>query len=266
MGTKTKEKKPELLILADDAFVGGVNKGYYNEFSDQVLVGNLKFITIDEATKLRKKGELPNISNPEEEVFMLNPYTQKYFPLKEKDIERTILSDEAIAIKTALYMMGAHCIIISEDVKDLTKDNKNVKSGATYMGNGGNVDVKIKKELSVVLNTKVKVLDVNNKPQDIETIRTYLVSTGLMRNSIINSFFDTLCIKGELSSTEKIEIDFLSQLKSAVDVAANIDYGPLDANLNVSIGSIHIHKFSKSLTVYFGEVPSKIKEKFDVVD
>ena len=264
MGTKSKERKPELLILADDAFVGGVNKGYYNEFSDQVLVGNLKFITIAEATKLRNKGELPSISKPEEEVFMLNPYTQKYFPLKEKDIERTIISDEAIAIKTALSMMGAHCIIISEDVKDLTKDNTNIGGGATYMGNGGNVDVNIERELSVVLKTKVQVLDVNNKPQDKEIIRSYLISTGLMRNSIINSFFDTLCIKGELSSTEKIEIDFLSELKSAVDVAANIDYGPLNANLNVSIRSIHIHKFCKSLIVFFGEVPSKIKEKFEV--
>ena len=263
MGTKTKERKPELLILADDAFVGGVNKGYYNEFSDQVFVGNLKFITIAEATKLRDKGELPTVSNLEE-VFMLNPYTQKYFPLKEKDLERKFINDEALALKTALSMMGAHCIIISEDVKDRTKDNNNINGGATYIGKGGNVDVNIEKELSVALKTKIQVLDINNKPQDKEIIRSYLVSTGLMRNSIINSFFDTLCIKGELSSTEKIEINFLSELKSAVDVAANIDYGPLDANLNVSVRSIHIHEFSKSLTVYFGEVPSTIKEKFEV--
>lgn len=263
MGTKTKERKPELLILADDDFVGGVNKGHYNEFSDQVLVGNLKFITIAEATKLRDKGELPSISNLEE-VFMLNPYTQKYFPLKEKDLERKFINDEALALKTALSMMGAHCIIISEDVKDLTKDNNNINGGATHMGKGGNVDVNIEKELSVVLKTKIQVLDINNKPQDKEIIRSYLVGTGLMGNSIINSFFDTLCIKGELSSTEKIEINFLSELKSAVDVAANIDYGPLDANLNVSVRSIHIHEFSKSLTVYFGEVPLKIKEKFEV--
>ena len=266
METKINERKPELLVLADDAFVGGVKKGYYNEFTDQVLVGNMKFITIDEANELRDSGELPSISNPEEEVFMLNPYTQKYFSLKEKDIERKIISDEAIAIKTALSMMGAHCIIISEDVKDLTKDDKDIKVGATNMGKGGNIDVKIEKELSVVLKTKIQVLDLNNKPQDKETIKSYLVSTGLIRNSIICSFFDTLSIKGELSSSEKIVVDFLSELKSAVDVAANIDYGPLNASLNVSIRNIHIHKISKSLIVYFGEVPPRINTLFEDLD
>ena len=266
METKTKERKPELLILADDAFVGGVNKGYYNEFYDQVKVGNLKFITIDEAIELRGKDELPTISNPEEEVFMLNPYTQKYFPLKEKDIERTIISDEAIAIKTALSMMGAHCIIFSEDVKDLTKDNKSIKSDATYMGNGGNVDVNIEKELSITLKTKIQVLDVKNTSRDIETIKNYLISTGLMRNAYIKSLYETLRIKGELSGTEKIDLNFLSDLKSAVDVAAKIDFGPLDAKINVSVRSIHIHEFSKSLTVYFGEVPSTIRKKFEVLD
>lgn len=75
------KQKPTVVVLADDMVVEGVRKGWYSEYNDDREIGKIDFITKKDAIQLKDRGEINTISNPNEGVYILNPFNQKYIDL-----------------------------------------------------------------------------------------------------------------------------------------------------------------------------------------
>ena len=71
------KQKPTVIVLADDPFVRGVRKRWYPEYNDDLEIGKIDFITKDDAIQLKNRGEINTISNPNEGVYILNPFSLK---------------------------------------------------------------------------------------------------------------------------------------------------------------------------------------------
>lgn len=257
------EIKPKLLILADDDMVGAAKKGYISEFADKVRAGNIGFVTEKEAINMRNDGELTGFDNPKGEIFILNPYKQQYVQLNNNDIEAIFIDAKAVAYKRALLNMGAHCVILSEDVRDIDEKKVQGKAGGRYYDKSGEIDTSYEKKNSVNLSSTMRELDLDNNAKSIDEVRGYLLGTGLINDSIIKDYFDELCRKGSLNSTVSININFVSELQTALDVALNVDFSPISGvDLNLSCKTKHIHEITKSIKIYFGEVPDDVQKIF----
>ena len=264
MENPTKKIGSKVMIIANDDFVGGVEKGYYNEeYEDQIECRNLCFMTRDEALKLQRENTITNIPRFDGEVFIWNPYKQMYIPVSESNLEENFITAEAIGIKRALQNMGAHCVILEEEIKDSKEKNTNVHIDAKAGLKGGAIDTHINNSVSINLRTSLRFLYPQNHPIDISKIKDYLTDTGLINNDYIRDFFKRIQEDGVLHGTEFMEIRFLSDLKSAVDIAANLDYGPIEANIKFSYDNIHIHEQVKTLRIYFDDVPISIRGLFE---
>lgn len=261
MGTK-----PKLLILADDELVAGAKRRYYKEYNDLLVSEDIDFITLSDAKDLKENGELDSIANPKGELFVLNPYKQMYFSLetnKESCLERDFVNDKSVAYKRALLNMGAKCVIVLDEVKD-KKENK------THGGIGGNKNGVVKgelvvdreKELSLNISSKLMSLDLSNMPEPLEKVKEYLVKTGLISDSVIKDLYEQLESERKVCGIHSMDICFLSELKSSIDIAAKVDLKAINAKLNVAHNSSHIHEITKRIRVFFEDVPDDIREMF----
>lgn len=254
--------KPKVMILADKDTVGGIRNGYYDEYNEQIRIGNLCFVTPDEARE--KVGrEISKITSPDGEMFILNPFTQQYVPLTQpNEVETTFVNDEAVAIKQALKMMGAHCVILSEEIEDVTKKQVGGNVNVGYKDMGGSVDAKYLKELSINLKSNIHFLDVRNAPRENSSIYCYMAQTGLLSNAYIKAYYDNLSQDGVLHGIEKLSVQFLSELKSSLDIVTKINVKMFSMASNFSWHSEHIHEIRKELKIYFDEVPDEVKALF----
>ena len=259
------KQKPTVVVLADDMVVEGVRKGWYSEYNDDREIGKIDFITKKDAIQLKDRGEINTISNPNEGVYILNPFNQKYIELNKNEIstiDSKFIEAKAIAYKTAMHKMGAHCVILSEEVTDIsqTKVDVNVKGGDGLKN--GNLDVNYQRDSSVNLRTTIREYDPDNTPLSIEKVNEYLIERNLKQESYINDLFETFR-EGRLHGVREIEIKFRAELKSALNVALGIDYGPIGIDVGVSYDTLNIHEFTKSLKVYFDDVPDNVVALFE---
>ncbi len=259
------KQKPTVVVLADDMVVEGVRKGWYSEYNDDREIGKIDFITKKDAIQLKDRGEINTISNPNEGVYILNPFNQKYIELNKNEIstiDSKFIEAKAIAYKTAMHKMGAHCVILSEEVTDIsqTKVDVNVKGGDGLKN--GNLDVNYQRDSSVNLRTTIREYDPDNTPLSIEKVNEYLIERNLKQESYINDLFETFS-EGRLHGVREIEIKFRAELKSALNVALGIDYGPIGIDVGVSYDTLNIHEFTKSLKVYFDDVPDNVVALFE---
>ena len=253
------EMKPKVLVLADDDYVNGVKKGYYPEHDTLRENNNLEFITLREARNNADLWKLDK-TDKEEAVFILDPYTQGYIRTDNKDLHRTIITNKAIAFQRALLNMGAHCVILTKMVHDAK--NSTIDSGL-HGGKkgifGANASVKHENGEVIDLSGKLCTLKKNNTPKSVENVKKQLIDTGLINDSFLRDLFDEFRETGKLSENKKVEFHFKSELDSALDIAANIDYGAIGGGINVGIKKKEIHEVNQSLIVYFDEVPKDIE-------
>ena len=258
------KQKATVMVLADDPFVGGVRDGMYPEYNDDRNIGKIKFITKNDAIQLRERGEIDTISNPNEGVYILNPFSQTYIELNKNEIstiDSKFIEAKAIAYKTAMHKMGAHCIILSEEVTDIsqTKAKFNVKGGDGLKN--GNLGVNYQRDSSVNLRTTIREYDPHNTPLSEKKVNDYLIERNLKQDYYIKDLFERFC-EGRLHGERQIEIMFRAELKSALNVALGIDYGPIGIDVGVSYDSLNIHEFTKKLKVYFDDVPDAVVDIF----
>lgn len=145
-----------------------------------------------------------------------------------------------------------------------TKVGVNVKGrGISPEGvpiNGG-VNINYQKDSSVNLRTTIREYDPKNTPLSIEEVNKYLIERKLKQESYINDLFETFS-EGRLHGVREIEIKFQAELKSALNVALGVDYGPIGIDVGVSYDTLNIHEFTKSLKVYFDDVPDAVVDYF----
>jgi len=57
---------------------------------------------------------------------------------------------------------------------------------------------------------------------------------------------------GQLHGTEKYEVTYLSEIKNALNIAANVNYQLFNDTLDFSKEHNHVHTISKTLEINFG--------------
>lgn len=254
------ESKPKTLVLADEDFVYGVKKGYYPEYDAQRKIKNLEFVSLNEVIKNPETWQLDK-TDKEEAVFILDPYTQGYIRIDNNDLFTTVITDKAIAFQRALLNMGARCVILEKMINDAKKETTNVEANGGKKGlfsAKGSVDYEKVQEID--LSAKLCTLKKNNTPKSIESIKKHLLETGLMTDPVLKDLFYELNESGVINEFKKVEFEFKSELDTAINVAANMDYGPISADIKVERKQINTQQVKQSLIVYFDDVPEEIEK------
>ncbi len=116
--------KPPVLVLTNDDYIYGMEKGYYDDHNkDLKEAGKIIFINKKDALEREKKGEIKNISNLGGEIFIYEPYSDVYLPESHDDTCASFLLNKALTILRILKLMGVHCVLLSDEKTDIT-DNK----------------------------------------------------------------------------------------------------------------------------------------------
>ena len=254
-----KEMKPKVLICVSEDFHNAVNLGYYDdEYNSQIKSGKIGFITTEEAQEM----DLPCLPE-EKDIFSLNPFNQQYILIgKDKsEVERFNIEAKAFAIKGFLELLGAHCVMLLDNIQDIEKRSISAQAGGTYGTKSGNLNGIFSKEESINWSSIMESFDPNNTPANKEVVHQYMKSHGLMNEVMCQHFFEKFC-SGRLTSSENIKIDFLSELKSTLDILATINFGPIDGSIKFGYISSHIHEVTKDIRVFFRDVPESIQNHF----
>ena len=254
------ESKPKTLVLADSDFVTGVKKGYYPEYDSQRRINNLEFVSLSEVIENPELWQLDK-TDKEEAVFILDPYTQGYIRTDNNDLCRTIITDKAIAFQRALLNMGARCVILTKMIHEAKKETTNVGANGGKKGLfKANASVNHEKGEDIDLSAKLCTLKKSNAPKSIELIKKHLLETGLINDPVLKDLFNELAEAGKINEFKRIDFNFKSELDSALDIAAGLDYGPISANISVKREKIQTYEVKQSLTVYFDDIPEDVEK------
>ena len=101
-----------VLIVADEDIAYGIQKGYYPELTKKVEDG---ILTIIDYESYQNIPEIQLLSKPlrnGEDVYILNPYTNKYISASDNELLDNLCIDKAYAVKEALVRMGAKRIVV----------------------------------------------------------------------------------------------------------------------------------------------------------
>lgn len=172
------ERKPDLLILADDYFVKTVEAGYNENYAKQVKSGRINVINLATANELCNRGEIQTISNPDGEVFVLNPYRQQYVSIEQSDLKKMFIADQVKTVQHALKLMGAKAVLFSRAIDDVTINNIEAKLKGNGKLSEAEINIMKEHEESVKLTQKVQYCDLKNTPASLDKIKEYLDKPG----------------------------------------------------------------------------------------
>lgn len=256
--------KPERILLADEDFVYGVNIDAYPNITRLKSTGNFAVMTLEEA---QEQYDIARIGTSDEDLLVLNPYSNRYWSINESDLQDKFISDKAIAIKRACELFGAHCCILKEKVVEAEEKKRDIHAGGKYNGSksaGGDVNINNNKKHSVNLSNEISFLNLNTPIASPSEIEKHLHQTGLVSNGTFKGFLDDLYMGRKLGGCQHIRVRFLRELQEALGVALKLDALKI---INIAIDykstSSKVHEFEKELWVYFDEVPQETQNMFN---
>lgn len=260
------EKKPKTLILTTEEDVRCARKGFYPEYDHILKTNELGFVSLNEVLQNPKMWNLDKLDK-EEAVYVFNPFSQQYLRIDDNNVSpETFISEKAIATRRALLMMGAHCVLHEEIVKDLSKMDVSGGVQGKKGNKSANIEGKYSNSESVNLTTKLYKLDLKNTPSELKAVEDYLNEKELMNDGCLHDWFETFKRDGFLTGSDVITIDFTKELNSALAIAAGINYGPIGGGLKVDVTKSSLHQFSQTIRVYFDDVPCKIMKYFEEIE
>ncbi len=257
------ERKPDLLILADDYFVKTVEAGYNENYAKQVKTGRINVINSATAKELCNRGEIKTISKPDGEVFVLNPYRQQYISIEQSDLNRSFIADQVKAVQHALKLMGAKAVLFSKEIEDLNIKSIKAKLQGKNKLTNAELEILNEYEASLRLTQKVQYCDLKNRPAPLDKIKEYLDKTGLSSNVTYQGWWEEMEMGRPLRETRKMVEEYNSTVKSSFELAGSLNFLAIRADLNVKTRSTHIHNFKTELHIFFGDVPQEVVDKIN---
>lgn len=261
-------KKPKVIILQKKAIVDGFKYEFYPKLTKYYEAGKLDMITSKDALG---RNDIVDSNYDEEkgEVLILNPYVQKYWSVEKDDLQDGFISSKALAIERAFDLMGAHCVILKERIKEKEDENTHAIIDGKYNGTksvGVNVEVDKDNKLSLDLSTEIEFCNLNNTAASINDIEKHLNETGLDLDQQFQYLLEDLRAgrKEKMKKKRHVRIEFTRELKSALKVAADLNaLKILEIGVDVNTTSSKVHTIEKELWVYFDEVPQDVQDLFN---
>ena len=240
---------PELLIIADDDLTYGINHGYYPEMSLQIKTGVLEICSVDTDFSKYNLSKMP-LGNGKD-IYVRNPYANKYVYMWESDILDTLINDKSYAIKEVLVRMGARHITLIENTKDTTSSTTQINNRAKVKFAEVNVDSNYERHSSVNISSQIESHDVNRQAKSAVDVESFMRKYGLLGDSKLLMLLDRLKEDKLLHGTEKYSVSFCTELESALNIAANINFKLFSNKLDFSHKNNHIHTITKELMIEF---------------
>lgn len=240
--------KPELLIIANEELAYGMKLGYYPDFLQNIKSGNLAVLSMEEATK-ENLSKLP-LGNGMD-FYIYNPYFDQYVCMWDSDILNKLVSDKSYAIKEALVRMGAKDIILKEDASDSDSSHYNIQNNASLQLANADISTDYNYSSSVNLKSCIESHDDYRTPKEFSIVKEFMIKHGLWGDAKLRLLLERLKEDGQLSGHERYEVTYLSEIKSALNIAANINYQLFNDTLDFSKTNNHIHTITKTLDINF---------------
>lgn len=241
--------KPELLIVADEELAYGIDSGYYPCFLQSIKQGNLVILSIEEAPKV-------NLSKRPigdgKDFYIYNPYTDVYIYMWDPDILNNLVSEQSYVIKEALVRMGAKDIVLKEDTTDSDSSHINIQNKASLQLANADITADYSASSSVNIKSSIESHDPTRTPKEYDKVKDFMIRHGLWGDAKLKLLLDRLKDDGQLHGTEKYEVTYLSEIKNALNIAANVNYQLFNDTLDFSKEHNHVHTISKTLEINFG--------------
>ena len=249
-----KSSEPEMLIVADEEFMYGVQNGYYPELKKVYNSPQTKICTYDETHSLDLQlATEPNLTGCT--CYMLNRYAQKYMELTDPNLENSLISDQCIAVKELLVALGAKSIRLSREVEDVKEQSAEGELGVGYKV--GEVKVGMGRDQVRRMNMKVLIesYDPQRLPKSVAAIENFLRKKGLQHESHLVCLVERLKNDDHqrLYGVEKMSLSFLSEVQDALKLIADINIGLFfNAYAEHETRLKQMHSFRECLEVDFG--------------
>ncbi len=248
------EQKSELLIIADDDLSYGIDKGYYPDLNKAIALHNLSVFPLSDVMTLGKK-DISLSDRPlgnGEDVYVLNPYDNCYISIKNSDLLNTFVQAKSYAIKEALVKMGAKDIVMKESVHDKDTHRYEANGSMGVKMAKAEINGKFVNDISIDMKSCIESHDSNRQPKSYEEVLAFIKNHGLAADTQLHSLCERLKSDGKISGSEKYEVEYCSEIASALRIAAGIDYKMFSNNLDFSREHNHVHTISKTLEINFG--------------
>jgi len=241
-------EKPQLLIVKNEDYIGGFEKGFYPKETE---ILNSKDLEVVDKITAQSKYEIAHPAM--DKIYMQNEFTGKYLLLDDNSIGNTLVQDQTVIYKSVLKDLGARRIMIQKSTLD-----------EDHIAVGGNIGLN-KKALEGKLggsHTRDNSINIiatlegeypKREPKPAHVIRDFALNHGIGNDAYISNLIEILERDHYLEGKETIEITYLTDLQSATNVAAELKavgaFG-IKADFNYSSEKVHVKKCT--LIVDFG--------------
>ncbi|MBR6869760.1 MAG: hypothetical protein IKM93_08090 [Bacteroidales bacterium] len=244
---------PDILIIADEDTVYGVEHGYYPDLTKSVQDGNLMVLGYD---NWRNNTDILLKERPlckGEDVYIRNPYTNRYIKASDNELLDIFCEEKSLVIKEALVMMGAKHIIVEDNVFDKEQKNKGFKARLSNnaKGIGGSLNTSFSRTESLNIKNQIESEDPNRIPKSYHEVSDFMDNHGLNNDTKLCLLRDRLKRDGKLTGKEHYTLTYLNEINSALNVLSSIDYKIFSGSLDFSLEHNHIHSISKKLIIEF---------------
>lgn len=240
----------ELLIIADEDIVYGIEHGYYPDFSRNLRNGSLVICPIG-SNYSKYKLTKPPVGNGMD-FYIWNPSAGNYLSMWDSDLANTLVKEKSFAVKEALVYMGAKDIVLVEETGNQENISTKVQNNIGVKTVTVDFDFDYISNISVNVKSVIESHDPNRVAKPYEVVLDFLQRHGLVDDASLMMLLERLRIEGEIHGIEKYTVSYLNEVQNAIDIAANINVKLFNDKLDFSHAKKVVHTMSKTLEINFG--------------
>lgn len=241
-----------VLIVADEDIANGIQKGYYPELTKKVEDGILTVIGYDSYQNIPEIQLLSKPLRNGEDVYILNPYTNKYILHSDNELLDKLCIDKAYAVKEALVRMGAKRIVVENEFKERDQLNTEGKTKVGVCSKGqGSLTTTFSRFSTIHLESLLTSEDPDRIPKPYSDVKSFIENNGLSNDSRLGFLLNRMKEDGKLHGKEEYTLEYFNEVSFALNVLSTLNLSLFSSSLDFKLEHNHIHRISSKLSIEF---------------
>lgn len=241
-----------VLIVADEDIANGIQKGYYPELTKKVEDGILTVIGYDSYQNIPEIQLLSKPLRNGEDVYNLNPYTNKYILHSDNELLDKLCIDKAYAVKEALVRMGAKRIVVENEFKERDQLNTEGKTKVGVCSKGqGSLTTTFSRFSTIHLESLLTSEDPDRIPKPYSDVKSFIENNGLSNDSRLGFLLNRMKEDGKLHGKEEYTLEYFNEVSFALNVLSTLNLSLFSSSLDFKLEHNHIHRISSKLSIEF---------------
>ena len=241
-----------VLIVADEDIANGIQKGYYPELTKKVEDGILTVIGYDSYQNIPEIQLLSKPLRNGEDVYILNPYTNKYILHSDNELLDKFCIDKAYAVKEALVRMGAKRIVVENEFKERDQHNTEGKTKVGVCSKGqGSLTTTFSRFSTINLESQLTSEDPDRIPKPYSDVKSFIENNGLSNDSRLGFLLNRMKEDGKLHGKEEYTLEYFNEVSFALNVLSTLNLSLFSSSLDFKLEHNHIHRISSKLSIEF---------------